>query len=453
MELLSEARQNIFSELERAIGKDIFGSWCSNLTFEQIDENTIRVPVPNNFYKEFMERKLRGPIENAYSKFAGKKPKVVFSISDNIYAAAPTQKPQRVTILKDLSKPLAKERSLILNDNYTFENFVVGSCNRMAHAASVAASEKPSAKYNPLFIYGGVGLGKTHLLQAICHHIKKSRPELKIVYSPCEGFVNDYIYAIQNNKIATFRKRYREADVVVIDDVHFLSNKEGSQEEFFHTFNALHDQRKQVVLSSDSSANEIPQIKDRISSRLLWGLSVKLEPPDYETRVAIIQKLLQTWDVNMPDSAISHIANRFTDNIRGIEGALKNVIAISELQGVATTAEFVKSTLKDCAGGRATRIDIPQIQEIVAKYYNIKIEDMRSARWNKKISMPKQLAIYLSKIFSNSSLHEIGNCFSGKTHTSIIYAVKRIEGLIDSDPKIKADIETLTKEIQIISQC
>jgi chromosomal replication initiator protein len=337
-----------------------------------------------------------------------------------------------------------------LNPRYTFDNFVVGPSNRHAHAYSLAVAESPAKAYNPLFIYGGVGLGKTHLIQAVCHHIKhKPSANLKICYITSERFTNELIDAIQHRSTAGFRQKYRNVDVLVIDDIHFIAGKESTQEEFFHTFNALYDAHKQIIFSSDRPPKEIANLQDRLVSRFGWGLTTDIQPPDLETRVAILKKKIERESVQLPDDVIFFIAQLIKTNIRELEGALIRTIAYSLLEEKPITLDLAKEVLKDLLKEPKKLITVDFIQRCVAEEFGVSLHDLKTKRRNKNIVLPRQVAMYISRELTELSLPEIGESFGGKDHTTVLYSYNKIKGDLKNSDILKDRMERI---IQIIKQ-
>lgn len=335
------------------------------------------------------------------------------------------------------------------NTHNTFETFVIGPGNRFPHAASLAVAEAPAKAYNPLFIYGGVGLGKTHLMHAIGHYVLDNNPDAKVIYTSSEKFTNEFIKSIRDNKTERFREKYRNIDVLLIDDIQFIQNKEQTQEEFFHTFNELHQANKQIVISSDRPPKEIAKLEDRLRSRFEWGLIVDITPPDYETRMAILQKKIGEENLNIPTEALTYIANQIQSNIRELEGALTRVLAFSKLQGQPITTELTAEALKDIIQApKSKKITIQDIQKIVGQYYSVRIEDFSAKKRTKSIAYPRQIAMYLSRELTDFSLPKIGEEFGGRDHTTVIHAHEKIVKDIQNDPTFKQEVENLEKEIR-----
>jgi len=338
--------------------------------------------------------------------------------------------------------------SLSLNPRYTFENFVLGPSNRHAHAYSVAVAEAPGKNYNPLFIYGGVGLGKSHLMQAICHRIRQASPQLKICYMPSEKFTNELIDAIQHHSTGAFRQKFRNVDVLVLDDIHFIAGKESTQEEFFHTFNALYDSHKQIIISSDRTPKEIANLQERLVSRFSWGLTTDVQPPDLETRVAILKKKIEREPVHIPDDVIFFIASLIKTNIRELEGALVRIIAYSLMEEKLITLDLAKEVFKDLLREPKKLITIDFIQRCVAEEFGVSLSDLKQKKRSKTIVLPRQVAMYLSREFTEQSFPEIGEYFGGKDHTTVLHSYNKIKDGILNDTALKEKIHRIIQVIQ-----
>jgi chromosomal replication initiator protein len=334
-----------------------------------------------------------------------------------------------------------------LNESFTFESFVQGKSNQLAMAAAQQVSDNPGGSYNPLFIYGGVGLGKTHLMHAVGMEMLKKNPNARIVYLHSERFVADMVKALQLNAINDFKRYYRSVDALLIDDIQFFAGKERSQEEFFHTFNALLEGGQQMILTSDRYPKEIVGVEDRLKSRFGWGLTVAIEPPELETRVAIVMKKAQEAGVMLPDDAAFFLAQKIRSNVRELEGALKRVIANAHFTGNAITTAFIKESLKDLLALQDKQVSIDNIQRVVAEYYKIKISDLLSKRRNRSVARPRQVAMSLAKELTNHSLPEIGDAFGGRDHTTVLHACRKIKELRESDADIREDYQTLLRHL------
>ncbi len=336
-----------------------------------------------------------------------------------------------------------------LNSKYTFESFVIGNSNRFAHAASVAVAESPANAYNPLFLYGGVGLGKTHLMHAIGHHIQSNNPSAKVVYVSSEKFTNELINSIRYDKNLDFRNKYRSVDVLLVDDIQFIAGKESTQEEFFHTFNELYEARKQIIISSDRPPNEIPTLEDRLRTRFAWGLQADIQAPDFETRIAILKKKAEIEKYVVSSDVMVYIATKIKSNIRELEGALIRVMAYSSLTNNKNiTVDLAAEALKDIISSSQTKaITIDLIQDVVANYYNLSIQELKSQRRTRNVSYPRQIAMYLSRKLTDMSLPKIGDEFGGRDHTTVIHAYEKISGALKTDDTLVNAIKIITKKI------
>ncbi|MFH1640787.1 MAG: chromosomal replication initiator protein DnaA [Candidatus Omnitrophota bacterium] len=432
-------------DLKERLGKTVFETWISPLKPKLQDANTLILEAPDNFFKDWVEQNYKKIIQETLSRFGGES--IVISLLAGPGAQDATTKPRQEEPQTKHQKPVDSSN---LNSRYTFDNFVVGASNRHAHAYSLAVADSPAKTYNPLFIYGGVGLGKTHLIQAICHHIKnKSATNQKICYIPSERFTNELIDAIQHHSTAAFRLKYRNMDVLVIDDIHFIAGKESTQEEFFHTFNTLYDAHKQIIISSDRTPKEISNLQDRLVSRFSWGLTTDIQPPDLETRVAILKKKIEREPVSVPDEVIFFIAQLIKTNIRELEGALIRTIAYSLLEEKSITLELAKEVLKELIRAPKKLITVDFIQRCVAEEFGISLHDIKTRRRQKTIVFPRQVAMYLSRELTELSLPEIGNFFGGKDHTTVLHAYNKIKENISKNEELQNRVDRV---IQIIKQ-
>lgn len=416
-----------------------FETWFGPTKQVTMEGDEITVGVPNKFFKEWLTDHYRDLIRGAVNKVAGRSLNINLVIQPQyLHEEGPPP-----SVKRDLPTKYMR-----LNPKYSFESFVVGSGNRFAHAASLAVAQSPAKAYNPLFIYGRVGLGKTHLLQAIAQHILARDQNVKVFYVSSEVFTNQLIRSIQNRTTLQFRQRYRNVDCLLIDDVHFISGKQSTQEEFFHTFNTLYDAHKQIVVSSDRPPKEIPALEERLVSRFEWGLVTDIQPPDLETRIAILRKKAEREVVGVPDDVTFFLANRIKSNIRELEGALIRVIAYSSLVGGEVTVDLAKDVLKDALIDEEKKITIDLIQEGVAKHFNINVSDMRAKKRTKAIAYPRQIAMYLVRNLTNYSLPEIGEYFGGRDHTTILYACSKVRAQMEEDQRIKDLVNTLVFNIK-----
>jgi chromosomal replication initiator protein len=429
--------------LRTKLGDTVFETWLNPLKPKESGTHTLILEAPDNFFRDWIEKHYKFIIQEAIQQTT--KEDITFSIETNLKLKESAVKP---TLEKIKTSIQELPDSLFLNPRYTFENFVVGHSNRHAHAYSMAVAESPAKAYNPLFIYGGVGLGKTHLIQAICHQIKSKNPHMKICYIASERFTNELIDAIQHHATSTFRQRYRHADVLVIDDIHFIAGKESTQEEFFHTFNTLYDAHKQIIISSDRPPKEISNLQDRLVSRFSWGLTTDIQPPDLETRVAILKKKIEREPINVPDEVIFFIAQLIKTNIRELEGALIRVIAYSLLEEKAITLELVKEVLKDLLKETKKTITIDFIQRCVVEEFGMSLQDLKTKKRNKNIVLPRQVAMYLSRELTELSLPEIGTFFGGKDHTTVLHSHTKIKTEIKKNEYLLDKVNRIIKVIQ-----
>ena len=431
--------------LQERLGKTAFENWILPLKPKQKSENKFILEAPDSFFRDWVD-KHHGPlIQEAVNWSAKQKLEVKLEISSPAKDGSVTTEPQRPP-----AKPLEFKDISNLNPRYTFENFVVGPSNRHAHAYSLAVAESPAKAYNPLFIYGSVGLGKTHLMQAVCHHTKnKMGSSLKVCSITSERFTNELIDAIQHHSTPVFRQKYRNVDVLVIDDIRFIAGKESTQEEFFHTFNTLYDAHKQIIISSDRPPKEITNLQDRLVSRFGWGLTTDIQPPDLETRVAILKKKIEREPVAVPDEVIFFIAQLIKTNIRELEGALIRTIANSLLEEKPITLGSTKEVLKDLLKEPQKLITIDFIQRCVAEEFGVVLSELKSRRRNKNIVLPRQVAMYLSRELTDLSLPEIGSFFGGKDHTTVLHSYNKIKEGLNTNEVLKNRVERI---IQVIKQ-
>ncbi|RBP36148.1 chromosomal replication initiator protein DnaA [Garciella nitratireducens] len=418
-----------------------FNTWLKTIEPISYQNNKMVLGVPNDFTKGILEARYVVLISNALQQVTGEQIHVSFKI--------PTEEIQKEVYQEDNISYSKEIPSPNLNEKYTFETFVIGNSNRFAHAASLAVAEAPAEAYNPLFIYGGVGLGKTHLMHAIGHYILNQNPKAKVMYVSSEKFTNELINSIRDDKNVEFRKRYRNIDVLLVDDIQFIAGKESTQEEFFHTFNALHDANKQIIISSDRPPKEIPTLEDRLRSRFEWGLIADIQPPDLETRIAILRKKATVENLEVPNEVMHFIATKIKSNIRELEGALIRIVAYSSLTGQDITIDLANEALKDIISGNdPKKITVSMIKEVVAEYFNMKVEDFNSKRRTRAIAYPRQIAMYLSREMTDLSLPKVGEEFGGRDHSTVIHACDKISNDIKKDLSLKNTIEKLKKEIE-----
>ena len=424
-----------------------FNTWIKSCEPISISNDTIRISVPNSFTQDILEKRYKDLVANSIKSICSKLYKIEFLIASDIKSDE-TSKEDTPELKKNKAVLINDELSTTLNPKYTFDSFVIGNSNRFAHAASLAVAESPAKAYNPLFIYGGVGLGKTHLMHAIGHYILDSNPNARVEYVSSEKFTNELINAIKDDKNEEFRNKYRNVDVLLIDDIQFIAGKERTQEEFFHTFNALHDANKQIILSSDRPPKGIPTLEDRLRSRFEWGLIADIQVPDFETRMAILKKKADVEKLNVANEVMVYIATKIKSNIRELEGALIRIVAYSSLTNKEITVDLASEALKDIISKKQGKnITIGIIQDIVASYFNLRIEDLKSQRRTRNVAYPRQIAMYLSRKLTDMSLPKIGEEFGGRDHTTVIHAYEKISENLNTDENLQHTIEDITKKL------
>jgi len=443
--------QRLSATLKSQVSADSFKRWFSAVELVEASDNSLTFRVPNNIYQFWIESNYMPALQNAIITTLGGPRGVKFSSPSGLATQIPMEDTAALTgILPESPRDTKAVASVAgLNPRNTFESFVVGPNNEIAHAASLAVAQTPARTYNPLFIYGGVGLGKTHLMQAIGQYVWAKKKNTKVMYLSSELFINEFIDAIQHSNLVKFRKRYRQADLLLIDDIQFLGGKERSQEEFFHTFNTLFDGHKQIVLSSDRPASEIANLEHRLVSRFEWGLTAELQPPDIETRMAILRKKARTLQIKLRDDVFEFIANRIRSNVRRLEGALMRVASFASLSGKELTQEVVEHLLKDILQeeGRHS-ITIEQIQRRVAEHYDVRVADMTSKRRPASIAFPRQVAMYLARELTKASLNEIGEAFGGRDHGTVLHACKLVKKRMGEQDNIRQTISFIDSSLQ-----
>lgn len=444
MENIEELWAATLSNIEQKISKPSFDTWLKNTKARVISDDWIIIDVPNEFARDWLEGHYTNLIANILYELTGAELHVKF-VTPNMEVPDLIQKEEK----EETEITQEENFSTMLNPKYTFETFVIGAGNRFAHAASLAVAEAPAKAYNPLFIYGGVGLGKTHLMHAIGHYVQETNPEANVLYLTSEKFTNEFIHAIMENKATDFRSIYRNVDVLLIDDIQFLAGKEQTQEEFFHTFNALHEDNKQIIISSDRPPKEIPTLEDRLRSRFEWGLITDITPPDLETRIAILSKKAKAEGLEIPNEVMLYIANQIDTNIRELEGALTRVIAYSTLVNADVDTPLAVEALKDIIPNRQPKkITVQAIQNLIGEEYDLRLEDFAARKRTHSIAFPRQIAMYLSRRLTGLSLPKIGEEFGGRDHTTVMHAFNKIEELIDTDQEFKATIDRLVEKLE-----
>jgi chromosomal replication initiator protein len=424
--------------LQDQVSKPSFETWLKATKATSFENNVLTISTPSEFAREWLESRYTKIIHSTLHAMTGTDIKLNFTSEE----ATKSEKKGDTIQIQD--PPQSQ-----LNPRYTFETFVIGSGNRFAHAASLAVAEAPAQAYNPLFIYGGVGLGKTHLMHAIGHYVQAHSPSSQVVYLSSEKFTNEFINAIRDNKAETFRNKYRSVDILLIDDIQFLAGKEQTQEEFFHTFNTLHEHNKQIIISSDRPPKEIDDLEDRLRSRFEWGLITDVQPPDLETRIAILRKKAIADNLNVPGNVLAYIADHVDTNIRELEGALIRVVAYSALMNQPIDESLAQEALKDIISSSAPPVvGIQHIQQEVCNYYHLRLDDLKSKKRTKTVAFPRQIAMYLCRELTDFSLPKIGEDFGGRDHTTVIHAHEKINRLLKNDSQLQHVIDTLKKRIR-----
>ena len=441
---LASVWQEALSYIEMKVPKQVYDTWFIPLALERIEESIAYLAVPNKFFGDWLTQHYGDLLAEAVSSArGGGRLEIAFAVTRKPAGQTESEfsggNPRSVL-------PARPKRGVQLNPKYTFQSFVVGAGNQFAHAACMAVAEQPAKAYNPLFLYGGVGLGKTHLLNAIGNHVAE-RSDLRIAYLTTEQFTNEVINSIRYDKMMDLRKRYRHIDMLMIDDIQFLAGKERTQEEFFHTFNTLYEARKQIVLSSDRFPKEMPDIEERLRSRFEWGLIADLQAPDVETRIAILRKKSEDEHIVLPEDVIHYLANTMKNNIRELEGSLVRLGAYSSLTGQAITLEMARNVLRDLIGDKKKIVSIEDIQEVVGAKFHVKIGELKSRRRSKTLVYPRQIAMYLCRELTEASFPEIGRHFGGKDHTTIIHACRQIARAKETDNGLQTTLEGLKEQI------
>ncbi|GGE48169.1 chromosomal replication initiator protein DnaA [Pullulanibacillus camelliae] len=451
MENIQQLWTEALKAIEAKLSKPSFETWLKSTSADSYSDNVLIISAPNEFARDWLETHYSTLIIDTIKDLTGSEIGVKFIIPQKPNENDDETFGQRKNIQKrqPIKGDKNKEHRHMLNPKYTFDTFVIGAGNRFAHAASLAVAEAPAKAYNPLFIYGGVGLGKTHLMHAIGHYVIEHNPDAKVVYLSSEKFTNEFINSVRDNQQVDFRNKYRNVDVLLIDDIQFLAGKEGTQEEFFHTFNTLHEELKQIVISSDRPPKEIPTLEDRLRSRFEWGLITDITPPDLETRIAILRKKAKAEGLDMPNDVMMYIANQIYTNIRELEGALIRVVAYSSLINQDINVDLASEALKDIVpSSKPKTITIKDIQTVIGEHYNIKLEDFSAKKRTKSIAFPRQIAMYLSRELTDYSLPKIGEEFGGRDHTTVIHAHEKISKLLDTDKELQQKLKEVTEQLK-----
>lgn len=425
-----------------------FNAWIEQAKPINLIDGQLTIEVPSTLHKEYWEKNLSTKIVETGFKLTGEEITPIFIIQNDQPENTQPMIKEDGPAISELTRE--NSRKALLNPKYSFDTFVIGKGNQMAHAAALVVAEDPGSTYNPLFFYGGVGLGKTHLMHAIGHQMLLNNPNAKVKYVSSETFANDFINSIQNRTSESFRQDYRNVDLLLVDDIQFFADKEGTQEEFFHTFNSLYNDGRQIVLTSDRLPNEIPKLQERLVSRFAWGLSVDITPPDLETRIAILRKKADAERLEIPDDTLSYIAGQIDSNIRELEGALVRVQAYATMNGQDITTSLAADSLKSLRPvGQKSQLSILKIQEVVCDYYHIQLKDLKGKKRVKTIVLPRQIAMYLSRELTDNSLPKIGAEFGGKDHTTVIHSHEKIQQLLKSDPTMQKEISDIKNKLTI----
>jgi chromosomal replication initiator protein len=432
--------QKALALIQKELSERSFETWFGSVRCLAFGPKQVVVGVPDSFYGNWLEEHYHNLIQSSLQEVLGARPEVVYRI------AVPAQPPSASPLvpLRGTGDVLSA-RELGLNPNYRFENFVIGPGSRFAHAAACAVAEAPARHYNPLFIYGRVGLGKTHLMQSIAFEVKRHWPEKKILFVSSEKFTNQLIGAIQSRSTPQFRSQFRNVDLLLIDDIHFIAGKEATQEEFFHTFNTLYDAHKQIVISSDRPPREIPGLEERLVTRFAWGLVTDIQPPDLETRVAILRKKLERESVRVPDNVLFYIAQRIQSNVRELEGALIRLVAFASLGNIEVDLTLAERVLGNSFKEEGQKVSIDEIQKRVADFFGMRVGDLRAKRWTKPVSQARRVAIFLVREMTKSPLVEIGEYFGGRDAATILRSCKQVETQLISDKRLTEILESLKK--------
>jgi chromosomal replication initiator protein len=438
----------VLSRIETKVNRHSFYTWFKPTAFVADRDGSIRVRVPNALFRDWLTKHYSAVIDEALTEVERPGAPVAFVTDD---AASPVVDDPHTA--PETEAPAADEEAGaddlgILSPRYSFDTFIVGTSNQFAHAACRAVAEAPSRSYNPLFIYGGVGLGKTHLMHAIGHYVATHLKNLKLTYISSERFMNEMINAVRYDRILDFRERYRSVDVLLVDDVQFLAGKEGTQTEFFHTFNALYDSQKQIVISSDCPPHEIPQLEERLRSRFEWGLIADIQSPDLETKTAILKRKAETEGISLPDNVAIYIAGKIKSNIRELEGSLIRLIAYASLTGREITLSLAQDVLRNVLQNDDRAVTIEGVQKAVADHYSLKVAELKSKNNSKSVAMPRQIAMYLCKNLTNASLPEIGKSFGGKHHSTVIHSIRKVEDLRQKNGDFNTLINSLMESFR-----
>jgi chromosomal replication initiator protein len=444
---------DVLARIETKVNKFSYYSWFKQTSLGSDDGDSLTIVVTDPMVEDWVTRHYAVILEEALAEVGRPGVRLKFKTSGSLEPSPAPAPPVSfpVDVAADGDPPEVAEEAVDLgglSPRYSFETFIVGASNQFAHAACRAVAEAPSRSYNPLFLYGGVGLGKTHLMHAIGHYVLTRSPGLKLTYISAERFMNEVVNAIRYDRIMEFRERYRGVDVLLVDDVQFIVGKERTQTEFFHTFNALHDAQKQIVLSSDCPPHQISELEERLRSRFEWGLIADIQPPDLETKIAILKRKAEAEGVFLPDDVALYIGNRIKSNIRELEGSLIRLLAYASLTGRDVSMSLVQEVLRDVLRHEERAVTIDMIQKFVAEYYQLKLTELKSKNNSKSVALPRQVAMYLCKALTSSSLPEIGRSFGGKHHSTVIHSIRKVEELRQKDTVFNTLVNTLVESFR-----
>jgi len=446
--MTSKTWEKILAQIKSEVSDQVYETWLRPLRFVTQEGPVVFLATPHKFFKQWIEENHLSQIEEIACKELGEEVSVEIVVGGEEEALPPPVTPPRFLQLPEETVTRAHSVYGVLNSRYTFDRFVIGTGNQFAHAASAAVANNPGNSYNPLFIYGGVGLGKTHLLHAIGNEAQGKHPRLKVCYIPAEKFTNELITSIRTNRMPEFKERYRSVDILLVDDVQFIAGKTRTQEEFFHTFNDLYSSRKQIVVTSDKFPKEIPDLEERIQSRFEWGLVADIQAPDIETRMAILNRKAETEHIPLPQDVALFLATAVKSNIRELEGYLIRIGAHASLTRREINLDLAKSILSPLISTAGREISPEAILKAVAEHYGVKVSDLRSDRKHKVVATPRQMAMYLLRELTNCSFPDIGRRFGGRDHTTVMYAVKKIEKKLPDDVSLRNTVDALRKKIE-----
>jgi chromosomal replication initiator protein len=449
---MSKLWDDTLTHLEQNLNPQHFSTWIKPLKFVKVEQDLVYLEVPNRFVLDWVKENYGKLILRILSELSA----VTYRLQFNVADQAGNKILNRKTNIKKIAGPVTRKNptdiknhlsDINLNRKYTFDEFVSGSSNQFAYAAAMAVANNPATTYNPLFIYGGVGLGKTHLVNAIGNAILKTSPQTRICYYTSEKFMNELINSLRYNRMDEFRNKFRSMDVILIDDIQFIAGKERTQEEFFHTFNALYESHKQIIVTSDKFPKDIPGLEERLRSRFEWGLIADIQPPDVETKLAILKMKAEQNNIKLPEDVALFLANSICNNVRELEGYLIRIGAYASLTAIPVSLEMARNVLKDILIERNRELTVEEIIKKVSGHFNIKISDIKSPKRLKTVVLPRQIAMYLSRQLTSSSYPEIGDRFGGKDHSTIIHAIRKIERIMEEDFHLRTTIENLKNEL------